>query len=51
MMSQYPLGSGQWLQALVYALSKPCEIAIIGNSGSADTQALLDVARDGCRPF
>ena len=30
MMSQYPLGFGQWLQALAYALSKPREIAIIG---------------------
>jgi uncharacterized protein YyaL (SSP411 family) len=28
MMSQYPLGFGQWLQALAYALSKPREIAI-----------------------
>jgi uncharacterized protein YyaL (SSP411 family) len=28
MMSQYPLGFGQWLQALSYALSKPREIAI-----------------------
>jgi len=28
MMAQYPLGFGQWLQALVYALSKPREIAI-----------------------
>jgi hypothetical protein len=30
MMAQYPLGFGQWLQALAYALSKPREIAIIG---------------------
>jgi hypothetical protein len=51
MMSQYPLGFGQWLQALVYALSKPLEIAIIGEHDSADTQALIDVVRDGYRPF
>ena len=51
MMSQYPLGFGQWLQALVYALSKPREIAIIGDPDSADTQALLSVVRDGYRPF
>jgi uncharacterized protein YyaL (SSP411 family) len=50
-MSQYPLGFGQWLQALAYALSKPREIAIIGDPGSADTQALLNVVRDGYRPF
>ena len=51
MMSQYPLGFGQWLQALAYALSKPREIAIIGDPNSADTQALLSVVRDGYRPF
>jgi uncharacterized protein YyaL (SSP411 family) len=51
MMGQYPLGFGQWLQALAYALSKPREIAIVGDPGSADTQALLSVARDGYRPF
>jgi uncharacterized protein YyaL (SSP411 family) len=51
MMSQYPLGFGQWLQALSYALSKPREIAIVGDPDSADTQALLNVVRDGYRPF
>jgi uncharacterized protein YyaL (SSP411 family) len=51
MMSQYPLGFGQWLQALAYALSEPREIAILGDPDSADTQALLQVVRDGCRPF
>jgi uncharacterized protein YyaL (SSP411 family) len=51
MMSQYPLGFGQWLQALAYTLSKPREIAIVGDPGSADTNALLGVVRDGYRPF
>ncbi len=51
MLAQYPLGFGQWLQAMGYALSKPREIAIIGEPGSADTQALLRVVRDGYRPF
>ncbi len=51
MMSQYPLGFGQWLQGLAYALSKPREIAIVGKPDSVDTQALLDVDRDGYRPF
>jgi uncharacterized protein YyaL (SSP411 family) len=51
MMSQYPLGFGQWLQALAYALSKPREIAIVGDPGSDDTKALLDIVRDGHRPF
>ncbi len=51
MMSQYPLGFGQWLQALFYALSQPREIAIVGDPDSADTQALLRITRDGYRPF
>ena len=51
MMSQYPLGFGQWLQALAYSLSKPREIAIVGDPGSADTQALLSVVREDYRPF
>jgi uncharacterized protein YyaL (SSP411 family) len=50
-MAQYPLGFGQWLQALAYALSKPLEIAIIGEPGSADTQALLSAVRSGYRPY
>jgi uncharacterized protein YyaL (SSP411 family) len=51
MMVQYPLGFGQWLQALAYALSQPREIAIVGDPDFADTQALLNVVRDGYRPF
>jgi uncharacterized protein YyaL (SSP411 family) len=51
MMSQYPLGFGQWLQALAYAVSKPREIAIVGYPEAADTQALLNVVRTGYRPF
>ena len=51
MMGQYPLGFGQWLQSLSYALSKPREIAIVGDLEAADTQGLLNVVRDGYRPF
>jgi uncharacterized protein YyaL (SSP411 family) len=51
MMAQYPLGFGQWLQALAYALSKPREIAVVGDPDSADTQALLNIVRSGYRPF
>ena len=51
MMAQYPLGFGQWLQALSYALSPPKEIAIVGEPDVDDTQALLAVAQDGYRPF
>jgi uncharacterized protein YyaL (SSP411 family) len=51
MMSQYPLGFSQWLQALSYALSKPWEITIVGDPDAADTQALLSVVRSEYRPF
>ncbi|MGD9404315.1 MAG: thioredoxin domain-containing protein, partial [Anaerolineae bacterium] len=51
MLAQYPLGFGQWLQALAYAFSKPREIAIVGDPEGADTQALLRIARDGYRPY
>jgi uncharacterized protein YyaL (SSP411 family) len=51
MMAQYPLGFGQWLQALSYALSQPREIAIVGDPAATDTQALLSVIRDGYFPF
>ena len=51
MLSQYPLGFGQWLQALTYALSQPREIAIVGDPDFANTQALVSVVRDGYRPY
>jgi len=50
-LGRYPLGFGQWLQALAYALSKPREIAIAGEPQAVDTQALLGVIRSGYRPF
>jgi uncharacterized protein YyaL (SSP411 family) len=50
-MSRYPPDVGQWLQALAYALSRPREIAIVGDPDSADTQDLLSVVRNGYRPF
>jgi len=51
MQAQYPLGFGQWLQALAYALSKPREIAIVGDPDSYDTQALLSIVHHGYRPY
>ena len=51
LLAQYPLGFGQWLQALAYVLTEPREIAIVGDPDSADTQALLSVFCDGYRPF
>jgi uncharacterized protein YyaL (SSP411 family) len=51
MLAQYPLGFGQWLQALAYALSKPREIAIVGDPESADTQTLLSIVHHGYWPY
>jgi uncharacterized protein YyaL (SSP411 family) len=51
MMAQYPLGFGQWLAALSYALSRPREIVIIGQLEAPDTAALLGIAQDGYQPY
>jgi hypothetical protein len=51
MLAQYPLGFGQWLQALAYTLSRPRKIAIVGDPEAPDTQALLGVVREGYGPF
>lgn len=50
MMAQYPLGFGQWLAALSYALSHSREIVIIGQPQAPDTIALLGIAQDGYQP-
>jgi hypothetical protein len=50
-MARYPLASGQWLQGLGFALGEQRQIAIVGSCDSADTQALLKIARRGYRPF
>jgi uncharacterized protein YyaL (SSP411 family) len=51
MMSQYPLGFGQWLQALSYTLAKPKEIAIIGERQKANTRDMLQVVTEKYQPF
>jgi hypothetical protein len=50
LLARYPLGFGQWLTALDYALAETREIAIVGDPGAADVQALLRICRDGYRP-
>jgi uncharacterized protein len=49
-LGRYPLGFGQWLVSLDYALSQPREIAIVGEPGAPDTLALLETATAGFRP-
>ena len=50
MLEQHPLGFGQWLIALDYALSHSHEIAIVGDPASPEARALLEVSRTGYRP-
>jgi uncharacterized protein YyaL (SSP411 family) len=49
-LGRYPTGFAQWLSALDFALAPVREVAIAGDPGAADTQALLAVARSGYRP-
>jgi len=50
LIAQNPLGFGQWLIALDYFLSRPFEIAVIGEPGAADTRALLAEVNRGFAP-
>lgn len=50
LLTQYPLGFGQWLTALDYALSYSYEVAIVGSPDSAEARALLEVCMTGYRP-
>jgi uncharacterized protein YyaL (SSP411 family) len=50
-MAQYATGFAQWLNAAALILSSPREIAIAGDPAALDTQALLDVALAGYRPY
>jgi uncharacterized protein YyaL (SSP411 family) len=49
LMSQYPNGFGQWLNALAFMLSEPLEIALVGNQ--EQLEPLLEVLHRGYRPF
>jgi uncharacterized protein YyaL (SSP411 family) len=50
LLARHPLGFGQWLIALDYALAHPREIGIVGNADAADTRAMLAVCATGYRP-
>lgn len=50
LLARYPLGFGEWLTALDYALAHTREIAIVGDLEDADVQAALEICRDGYRP-
>ncbi len=50
LMARYPLGFGQWLVALDYALASPVEVAIVGDPKAPDTRALLATCFEAYRP-
>ena len=47
---RHPLGFGQWLSALDFAMAEVTEIAIAGAPGDAETRALLAPTEAGYRP-
>jgi uncharacterized protein YyaL (SSP411 family) len=49
-MAQYPTGFGQWLTAAALVIGEPREVAICGEYGAEDTEALLAVVRAAYRP-
>ncbi len=50
-LAQHPTAFAQWLTALVFALSHPREVALVGDPDEPDTQALLAVVNNAYRPF
>ena len=49
-MVQYPNAFAHWLCAAVFITSEPQEVAIIGDHGLADTEALIDTVFLNFRP-
>ncbi|MBI4739832.1 thioredoxin domain-containing protein, partial [Candidatus Woesearchaeota archaeon] len=50
-VTRYPTGFAQWPVAQSSYVSKPKEIAIIGDVNEADTQVMLNVVNETYRPF
>jgi uncharacterized protein YyaL (SSP411 family) len=50
MAGAYPTAFARWLSALDFALSRPREIAIVGDPAEPDTRALLEVVSKPYRP-
>ena len=49
-MVQYPNAFAHWLCAAVFITSNPQEVAIFGDPGFADTEALIDTTFAAFRP-
>ena len=50
MLARYPLGFAQWLIALDYALASSRDVALVGEPGSPDMEALIEATFRGYRP-
>ncbi|MDX9954969.1 MAG: thioredoxin domain-containing protein, partial [Anaerolineae bacterium] len=50
LLGRYPLGFGQWLNALDAALSSGTEIAIVGDLSAGESKDLLRISRAGYAP-
>ena len=50
LLARYPLGFAQWLIALDYALAGSRDVALVGEPGARDTDALVEATFRGYRP-
>ncbi len=50
-LARYPTGFAQWLNALIFLLGRPREVALVGDPADPATRALLDVVFGEFRPF
>ena len=50
LIERHPLAFGQWLIAAAYLLSRPREIAILGDPDAEDVRALLQICQASYRP-
>jgi uncharacterized protein YyaL (SSP411 family) len=49
--SEHPVGCGQFLLAIDFALGQPFEVALVGEPSTPDTRALLRVLREPYQPY
>ncbi len=50
-LSRYPTGFAQWLNAAIFDLSEPHEVAVVGAANETALRALLRETRQPFRPF
>ncbi|MEM7114975.1 MAG: thioredoxin domain-containing protein [Chloroflexota bacterium] len=49
-MAKYPTGFAHWLTAATFVMGNPQEVAIVGDHGFEDTEAMIDVVFSQYRP-